>query len=216
MLSKAKIILSTLCIMFILITVANAEAKKTANYFSLQDNPIKHELAQGSYPSVDVDNILIKSKINTEIEKVVSNFVEDLRQLHREGDDVTGFVNYDIKANTPNVLSMVINCSTMYKGAAHPTTYSYGLSFDSKGNLFILEQLLTADKSSGKNLYTDENLYKAVYVQASDRIYSDDIVPLNIKFPTEFYLDENFNLHVLFQQYEIGPYAAGLIDINLK
>jgi hypothetical protein len=35
-------------------------------------------------------------------------------------------------------------------------------------------------------------------------------------FPQEFYLDENMDLHVLFQRYEITPYAVGLVDVILK
>lgn len=221
MLNKIRILLSTLGIMLFLIAAVSAQSNNTANnynnYFTIKNNPIEHELVQGEYPSVtNADSILTKVKINTEIEKVVSAYVEEIRQFQRDGDEVTGYVNYDVKANTPNILSVIINCSTMYKGAAHPTTYSYGLSFDNKGNLITLAQLFAEDKSSGRNLYTNENLHDAVFSQASDKIYNDDIIPLNIKFPTEFYLDENLNLHVLFQQYEIGPYAVGLIDIVLK
>ena len=38
----------------------------------------------------------------------------------------------------------------MYKGAAHPNTYAYGLSFDEQGNLIQFSQVINIDKQSGK------------------------------------------------------------------
>ena len=32
----------------------------------------------------------------------------------------------------------------------------------------------------------------------------------------EFYFDDETNLHILFQPYEVAPYAAGVIDLKIQ
>ena len=60
------------------------------------------------------------------------------------------FIGYEIKANSDKIFSVIINCSTMYKGAAHPNTYAYGLSFDEQGNLIQFSQVINIDKQKWK------------------------------------------------------------------
>ena len=102
----------------------------------------------------------------------------------------------------------------MYKGAVHPNTYAYGLSFDEQGNLIQFSQVINIDKQSGKNIYTIDNLNKEIKAQVGQHLF--DFHKDVTVFPQEFYLDENMDLHVLFQRYEITPYAVGLVDVILK
>ena len=220
MLKKLQIMLYTICMMIFLVGTVNANAIDEQENLTVQNNALQLEYVTGNYPTIaKADSILIKSKINTELEKVVSDFVEQIKYQNKQENipnSVAGFISYDVKANTDEVFSVVIHCSTMFKGAAHPTTYSYGLTFDHNGNLIHFMDIIQEDKKFGKNIYTEKNLYNAILAQAGDRIFNDSIIPLKADFPKEFYLDSDKNLHLLFQQYEIAPYAAGLIDITLK
>lgn len=213
--NKGKILCLTLFVFICLLATASANPGKKMVY--VDENTISLDYMEGVYPSVEARNPIAQAKINTEIEKVISNFEANIRSqnLKGNGDEVKGYVDYDVKANRHGIFSVIISTSTMYKGAAHPSTYYTGLSFDKQGNRIYLNQILEDDKLSGDNYYTVDNLKAAVLDQASDKIFNDP--PLNItKFPKEFYLDSRRNLHVLFQPYDIAPYAAGLIDINLK
>lgn len=203
--------------MLLLISVAGAQ-EQTQGY-TVQENQIETEFVEGKYPTVDADNILIKSRINSQIEKIVNKYIDYTDKQNKDGYAVTGFVSYDIRANNANFFSLTIDCSSMPKGAAHPNTYTYGLTFDNEGNLISFNQFVKENQALGKSedLYTVSNLTKEVLAQVGDRLYNSDVIPLNITaFPEEFYIDDDGNLHVLFQRYEIAPYAAGLIDVILK
>lgn len=213
--NKVKILCLSLLILVCLFATASAQPGKRMVH--IDENTISLDYLEGVYPSVEARNAIAEAKINTEIEKVISNFEANIRRenLKEGSDQVKGYVDYKVKANRHGIFSVIISTSTMYKGAAHPSTYYTGLSFDKQGNRIYLKDILEDDKLSGDNYYTVENLKAAVLAQASDKIFNDP--PLNItKFPQEFYLDSRHNLHVLFQPYDIAPYAAGLIDINLK
>lgn len=203
--------------MMLLLLVGVAGAQEASQGYQIKENQIKSEYVEGKYPTIDTDNILIKSKINSQIEKLVNKYIDYTNQQNTDGYEVTGFVSYDIRANNQNFFSLTIDCSSMLKGAVHPNTYTYGLTFDDKGNVINFSQIVKEDKMSGKNLYTVNNLTKEVLAQFGDKIYDTNIIPLNITaFPKEFYIDDDGNLHVLFQQYEITPYAVGLVDVIMQ
>jgi hypothetical protein len=203
--------------MMLLLLVGVAGAQEASQGYQIKENQINSEYVEGKYPTVDVDNILIKSKINSQIEKIVNKYIDYTNQQNTDGYEVTGFVSYDIRANNQNFFSLTIDCSSMLKDAAHPNTYTYGLTFDNKGNVINFSQIIQEDKMSGKNLYTVNNLTKEVLAQFGDKIYDSNFIPLNITaFPKEFYIDDDGNLHVLFQRYEITPYAVGLVDVIMQ
>ena len=203
--------------MMLLLLVGVAGAQEVSQGYQIKENQINSEYVEGKYPTVDVDNILIKSKINSQIEKIVNKYIDYTNQQNTDGYEVTGFVSYDIGANNQNFFSLTIDCSSMLKGAAHPNTYTYGLTFDNKGNVINFSQIIQEDKMSGKNLYTVNNLTKEVLAQFGDKIYDSNFIPLNITaFPKEFYIDDDKNLHELFQRYEITPYAVGLVDVIMQ
>ena len=50
---------------------------------------------------------------------------------------------------------------------------------------------------------------------AQEGIYLfEDALPLK-KLPEYFYWDKNLHVHFIFQHYEIAPYAAGIIDVDI-
>lgn len=208
--SSLKLLISLVMVWMLSISIAFAQA----DYYEIKEQQLSGDLVQGKYPIVQVDNILLKSKINGKINKIVNDFQQDIQNANSTGTETTGFISYEIKANNENILSMVIDCSTMYKRAAHPNTYSYGLSFDKYGNLIQFSQVINEANIQGSDKYSIANLNKAIYEQISDDLY--DFHQEVTEFPKEFYLDENMDLHVLFQRYDITPYAVGLVDIILK
>lgn len=223
--------------LFILMTAAAAAQPAAQITYQMRDHSFKIDYAEGAYPSVTkADSILTKVKINTAIEKTVSAFVEDIKARRAKGEDLTGWVSYDMKSalwnqlavdrqdggytqfttrpNEQGMFSVVIYLSTMYKGAAHPSTYARALTFDKNGNLVTWDEMLALDKSSGKNALTLANLRREVQLQAGDKLYTDENLRDEIKaFPKEFFIDDAGSVHALFQQYEIAPYAAGFIDV---
>lgn len=207
---SGKVLMGLIMVLLLSMSVTFAQS----NYYEIQEQEITKDFVQGKYPVVQNSNILVKSKINNEISKIINNFEQDIQEVNNKGTEATGFVGYEVKANSENVFSVIINCSTMYKGAAHPNTYSYGLSFDESGNLIQFSQVINEANLQGSDKYSIANLNKAIYEQVGDNLYNFH-KEVEV-FPKEFYLDENMDLHVLFQRYEITPYAVGLVDINLQ
>ena len=41
-----------------------------------------------------------------------------------------------------------------------------------------------------------------------------DALPLK-NLPENFYWDSNLHVHFIFQHYEVAPYAAGIIDVDI-
>ena len=66
---------------------------------------------------------------------------------------------------------------------------------------------LSGDTSMQNAYFTGKDLYSTMAAEAFHTTYENCL---------EFYLDENMDLHVLFQRYEITPYAVGLVDVILK
>lgn len=205
-----KILMSLFMVMLLSMSVTFAQS----SYYEVQEKTLNSEFVEGKYPVVNADNILVKSRINRQITKIINDFNQNVQQENDIGRDLTGFIGYEIKANSDKIFSVIINCSTMYKGAAHPNTYAYGLSFDEQGNLIQFSQIVNVNNQTGENTYTVENLNKEIKSQVGQYLYDffEDVKD----FPQEFYLDEDMNLHVLFQRYDITPYAVGLVDVILK
>ena len=51
-------------------------------------------------------------------------------------------------------------------------------------------------------------------VEREEIFLFEDALPLK-KLPETFYWDKNLHLHFIFNQYEIAPYAAGIIDVDI-
>lgn len=207
---SGKVLMGLIIVLILSMSVTFAQS----NYYKVEEQEITEAFVQGKYPVVQNSNILVKSKINNKISKIVINFEQDIQEINNKGTETIGFIDYEVKANSENVFSIIINCSTMYKGAAHPNIYSYGLSFDEKGNLIQFSQVINEAKLQGNDKYSITNLNKAIYEQIGNTLYNFH-KEVEV-FPKEFYLDENMDLHVLFQRYDITPYAIGLVDINLQ
>lgn len=63
--------------------------------------------------------------------------------------------------------------------------------------------------------YTPNNIRAAVYQKYGKYLYGDPAALVNIDKPQDYYIDTDGNVHVVFQEYDIAPYAAGILDVNL-
>lgn len=205
-----KIMISFIVVMSLCFSIAFANAST----YQIDSKQIDTQYVKGQYPVVSVDNILVKSRINKQINKIIDEYECKVQKDNTHGYPETGMVSYEIKANNSKVLSMIINCSTMNEKAAHPNTYTFGLTFDQEGNLVQLSQVINETSVQGHSKdYSVDHLNKMIKAQMGDKLYPffTDVK----EFPKEFYLDDNLDLHVLFQRYDIAPYAVGLVDIIL-
>jgi len=173
------------------------------------------------YPVVKVGNAAIERKINTAIIAEIDRFTTAIyRNAQVNGCEVAGlWTNYEIGSNEAGntiILSVLMTESSYFKGAAHPSTYLHALNFNlSSGELMDINYLLEVGEGL-KEGYLIERLEKNLRkkVKREKLFLFEDALPLK-KLPDNFYWDKNLHVHFIFQQYEVAPYAVGIIDVDI-
>ena len=172
---------------------------------------VGHGPVVGKYPVWKGGTRLQQARINSTIEAELSAYYAHIMKLN-ENAPVTGTIAWDMGENGKNgVVSFVLYESTYPKGAAHPTTYVKGLTFDSHGYRVTRQQALRMTSDD-----TADEIDARVKAEAAARripLFSDTFGRPKA-WPQEFYIGRNGALYFIFQQYEIAPYSSGWIAVN--
>lgn len=173
------------------------------------------------YPVVHTGDAAIDDKINGKIQMEIQSFIKGLHYAAQyDGQRVAGaYTNYEVACNQAGntvILSLLITESSYFEGAAHPSTYKHALNFNvGSGTLMGLDYLTNV----GEGISVDEikaRVERALIRQCERdglKLF-DDALPLK-QLPEYFYWDANLHVHFIFQQYEVAPYAAGIIDVDI-
>ena len=172
------------------------------------------------YPVVRVVDKTVEQKINTAIIAEVDRFVTGVyRNAQVNGYEVGGIhTNFDIGSNEAGntvILSVIITESCYYKMAAPPSTFRHTLNFNtSSGELMDVSYLTDVGAGVPVSELCDRLTQKLKDKAARENLHLfDDALPLK-ELPANFYWDENLHVHFIFQQYEVAPYAMGIIDVD--
>lgn len=172
------------------------------------------------YPFVIVENHEAEKKINVEIFCEVERFLEQVKHTAAENGATVASVtiSFEVPCNYEfGILSVVLTEYVYFEKAAHPATYRRALNFNSESGQRILAQSLTeiAHDENGESNYSPKNLTLKLREHAKKnkiQLYKD--FQQLTKVPEDFYFDENLRVHFIFQQYEVAPYAAGIIEME--
>ena len=172
------------------------------------------------YPVVHVDDAAVERKINTAIIAEVDRFVTGVyRNAQVNNLEVGGvYTSFDIGSNEAGntvILSVIVTESCFYKMAAHPSTYRRALNFNtSSGELMDVSYLTDVGEGIPVSDLCDRLTQKLKAKAERENLFLfDDALPLK-ELPSDFYWDENLHVHFIFQQYEVAPYAVGIIDVD--
>ena len=174
------------------------------------------------YPVVHTGDAAVDKKINREIFIELDRFLtaahNDAMHNGRRVADVR--MNYTVGANGDGntvILSLILDKSYYVSGAAHPQSLRNALNFNmSSGELMGWDYLLdVGDGVSEENFKRriEKNLVE--HCAREGITLFEDALPLK-NLPQDFYWDKNLNVHVIFNHYDIAPYAAGIIDVTLS
>lgn len=163
-----------------------------------------------NYPVVVTENLNANAKINAVIRAEVQRFVDAMEKQAKENEIRLGDlgVDFTIPCNhTGGVISVLLTEFVYFEKAAHPSTIVRALNFNSVTG----EQITTANL---KNI-TPEILTAKLktHVAQNNLFLYEDFTALE-KLPEDFYYDDNLNVIFIFQQYEVAPYAVGIIQVN--
>ncbi|MBQ7705136.1 MAG: DUF3298 domain-containing protein [Selenomonadaceae bacterium] len=198
-------------IFFVMVSVTNfANAAEIDRAFYLGTPDV-------SYPLVIAKNADATAKINREIRNEVKKLIEAVNKQMAEGDfnSVVIGIDYEIPCNHENgILSIILNQYVNFENSAHPSSYRRGLSFNSDSGARLTAESLSEIAKHG-NDYTPEILTQKLraYSEKNNGLLFSDFQRLT-KTPDDFYFDDNLHVHFLFQQYEVAPYAVGIIDLD--
>ena len=195
-----KFILTAMLALMILPSICGATEIKSANY--------KGDFQFG-YPEVKTSSAIVNAKINQRIREEIKNFIAAAREPN---PSVTATTDYKIPYNGEKVLSVLLTEYVNYEHSAHPLVYLRALNFDVKSG----KPINTVDLKKFNKKISPKDLTRKLKAHADHEgiaLYPE-FKKLE-KLPNDFYFDENFHLHFIFQQYEVAPYAAGIIDVDV-
>lgn len=167
------------------------------------------------YPQVRVvGKPEVSRKISRYFEKVAKASQKAYEQADTMDERLTSRVDYQISYHGDRYLSFQRYGYDFIERAAHPTSWELGVTFDLATGEPVEWQKVVAPKHKGA--FTLEKINEALWSTeyGKDHYFFSDFKGLK-KLPQNYYLDEQGNIHFVFGQYEIAPYAVGIIDLDM-
>lgn len=161
-----------------------------------------------NYPLVYTKDPAAQEAINADI----YTYIADFRAAYERGDFIDGSFSYEVKYEDDQVVSLVL-CEYKWTGGAHGMPDYIGLNYDKatgeKLPLSYFVRLTPADRVQvlGFSIYN-----------ARDEILSDKELSeyrWDAELSTNYYLLGNGDLALIYQPYDLAPYAAGVTHIKL-
>jgi|GEM_PF-3262408 len=170
-----------------------------------------------SYPQVTMKDKKAEEKINSRIEAEVAHFKAGVKADMQQGGKIQATMKYEVKMNRMGLLSLTLSEYTYADRAAHGMTYVKGMTFNTEGQLCTYGDVLKlAAAAKSEDGYTASAVTEKLKAKAAQEgfMLNSDFKGLD-KVTQEFYFDNNTDIHILFQPYEVAPYAVGVIDLKM-
>lgn len=177
-----------------------------------------------SYPQLkNMKNVEIQNKINLFLEnqflqtlQTYEEFISDSETLAEYPADWVFSFETSFKTTylSNDFLSVVMDYYE-FTGGAHGNYFSVGFNFRlSDGKAFQLNDIIKETQLENLSLFCEQEILKQFNANSlSDAgLFEDEI---NIFPEQDFYIKPNY-LVIQFDPYEIGPYAMGSIEIELR
>jgi hypothetical protein len=156
------------------------------------------------YPQVqDLQDAAAEKKIN-------SVLAADFNTNYRTNQDETFTVKYDVQRIQGDILNIIENSYSYYKGAAH----------GNPGRISIIINMKTGESYTLGELFKKDDKYIDVISAIIKKQVAEKQVPLisefkNIDTTESFYLNDE-GLVIYFPPYKYTPYAAGFVEFKIK
>lgn len=178
-----------------------------------------------SYPVISgLANTAIQNQLNTMFEKAAMDFKAEIQNSadqdyeQSKKDPTLGFhqyevfIAYDVHSNKDHILSITSDYY-QYTGGAHGGTNRIGYNIDlSTGQVLQLPDIFAKDFDYKTALSKELSLI----MKQDPGLYFEDATAVieEMADSRPFYIQEG-NLVLYFNQYEIAPYAAGILDFKI-
>lgn len=161
----------------------------------------KDNVMEVKKPVVSDGNLLRRARINAVIDTEVDEFSKYIRKRNEDWK-TNGWIYWqEGMVNPEGITSFILFEASYADGAAHPITGARSMNFDKWGHKVTLKDLLPDLSAEDVNRAIEEQI-------PEERLFYNHSVN---RVPKTFYVGKNGKIYVVFQQYEIGPYAAGFM-----
>lgn len=183
----------------------------SASVYEEKDSAINYTM---SYPMIYLDhNQEAQDRINSDI----YNYIGAFRTDYYDGKFVNGFFKYEVKYEDDDVLSLMI-IDYRYYGGAHGLEKGIGLNYSKKTGqrlpLPYFVRLRPGDISKVFSLpiYNRRNQHIPYRITKDFTPYTKDHKGIT----DNFYLMGNGAIALIYQPYELAPYASGITHIVIS
>ena len=215
---KKLAILLTMVMAMMIAVPAMAATKEYIPGVKVVTKTIKTANEDIKYPQVEMKNKDVANRINAQIAQVNKLFIED-HAAELADKSVNLMATYKVRYNMNGILSLTLLQEGYVQKAAHGFQAMRGLNFSSvDGSLIIPSDVSSLDKNikikdQFAPAYINSKLFAAQ--KAGKITLMPDFKGITTS-PVDFYFDADTNVIAIFQPYEIAPYSAGIIEVNLQ
>ena len=153
-----------------------------------------------------MNNIMAQAKINEDIEAMIAKFIEDNNNTITS----TALTKYKVQYLSQERVSFTVTRYT-YTGGAHGSSFMEAYTYD----------LRTGVRYSFSDLFQCDSAARAdINKQIMSEIKKREIPTFGpfrgISDSPSFYIGDNGQPVIFFQQYEIGPYSVGILKFPVQ
>ncbi len=168
------------------------------------------------YPQVHhLGNAAFEKKINQELKTYIEQSYQEYLKNKKAGEQ-QGFkteyqTTFSVKFNAADKLS-IQTLNYIYSGGAHGLTSVQSFNYDLKTQKRVtLNQILNTKTKVSKT-----RDYLCRYIKKHDELFFPDVKKEDIALnkDTMFYFTNN-GIAIVFGQYDLGPYVAGIRDVQV-
>ena len=165
---------------------------------------------QVNYPYITLENKEAANEINRFINKKIQAY----RKVYNNHNYTLGILDYELKYEDYNFLSIVFTYWWYYQNAAHGMYNTSGIVFDKHtGKLVNLKHFVP--ELNVRNL-------KRMVQDGKLTIYNTNNKPITLAEPFaldrvshSYYIDADKTVYLIYQPYELAPYAQGNTYIKI-
>ena len=165
---------------------------------------------QVNYPYITLENKEAANEINRFINKKIQAY----RKVYNNHNYTLGILDYELKYEDDNFLSIVFTYWWYYQNAAHGMYNTSGIVFDKNtGKLVNLKHFVP--ELNVRNL-------KRMVQDGKLTIYNTNNKPITLAEPFaldrvshSYYIDSDKSVYLIYQPYELAPYASGNTYIKI-
>lgn len=168
-------------------------------------------------PMIQLKNPAAQKAVNYYMMDLAETIQKDAREWIDHDTVCDAQVHSAVTFKNDAIISIVTNGYLSVANSAHPASWRFGHVFDkTTGKVLTLDDIAALPEFKSKaSHYTLNNVRKSLKHKYGPTLYSDPSYIKEMKMPEDIYIDSDGCVHVVVQVYELGPYAAGLLDVNL-